>query len=82
MERAIGHFRLLVKISNNPINENIQLAMVLNLIGPLDEAEGLMRSYVENNVVNSAILRTLAQTLRQKGNLKEAIVLELRAQDQ
>ena len=81
VERAIKHMRLLLKFSNHPIHANIQLAMTLNLIGELDEAEELMDNYLENNIINSSILRTLAQTAKQKGNLKKAVILELRARD-
>jgi predicted Zn-dependent protease len=81
VERAIKHMRLLLKFSNHPIHANIQLAMTLNLIGELDEAEELMDNCLENNIINSSILRTLAQIAKQKGNLKKAVILELRARD-
>ena len=81
-EDGLGNksMRRAVELSSDPLENHVKLAMTLNAVGETDEAEILMRGYLDNGVSNSAILLTLSETLRQKGDLKGAIELQLQAE--
>ena len=81
MDLAIKSMRRAVELSSDPLENNIKLAMTLNAVGETDEAEILMRGYLDNGVSSSSILLTLSETLRQKGDLKGAIELQLQTEE-